>query len=985
MFEMMSQMKHLLTIVFLCLVQLAQPAVFINELMSRNASYKMNELFNFAGWVELYNAGSESVELSHLVFSDGKKSWQCKAEGQLAPNSYVLVYFDELDKGAHASFKLDADGGVLRLLSTDGVELDVVIYPKGFRNTSYGRAEDGGSEMGTLGAPTPNASNNVDGFVKKQTVAPEFDLAPGFYKGEQIIGITALADSATIYYTLDGSEPQAGLSPIYEEPITVSKNTPLRAIAVEDGKLKSDITTATYFINERDISLPVVSLVTDHKYFYDDSIGMLVVGVNGSKVPANQGLPYEYANYMNDWSRPCNIEYFEGKHKRQVLNMEVKSSVFGGYTKIKNKKSIKINASKSCGYNKMTASLFRQKPSLQWKSIILRNSGSEFEGSHLRDGFAQSLITGQMDLDYQAFEPAVVFINGKYYALLNVRERSNKDFVYSNFGLSEEDIIIEESSTSYGIVTTNEYWNLLQFSKKDMLADGVYETIDSLIDVNEFLNYFMTEVYYANLDWAGNNLKVWRRKEAGKWRWIVYDTDFGFGCVGKMNDNTFKAAEINSTYKSFIKNKRLRDRLISKFSVHLATTFKPERVVHILDSISSYVEPEALYFHQNVIRKDSADWYRQIQSMRNFANQRPDSLFGIISRHFALGDTAAIRICSDIPGTRYTFNEEPVKVSDLQTKFYNGLDVNIKAVVPDGYRFKHWEISGDSIVDSLLVDTSVMLTTTFLGATSYKAIFETDSTYSTELPKLYLNEICATNKQYVDEYFQSDDWIEIYNDGSSPVDIGGMYISDARNNPQKYQIADSMPQLTTIPAGGYLALWADGETEQGVLHTNFKLSNTKQQTVSLSKMVNGDLVVIDSIRYQLHAKGEAFARFSCGEEGDWKLTSLPTFMAENKFAPRLAKNVVLEEDSIIITTDSDILSDGVASVIYPNPATDVLYFNLPWENAEVYFSDGLKVVRHLSVTNGGGVDVRNMLVGFYLVIIRNSDTREESVLKFIKR
>lgn len=982
MFEMMSQMKHLLTIVFLCLVQLAQPAVFINELMSRNASYKMNELFNFAGWVELYNAGSESVELSHLVFSDGKKSWQCKAEEQLAPNSYVLVYFDELDKGAHASFKLDADGGVLRLLSTDGVELDVVIYPKGFRNTSYGRAEDGGSEMGTLGAPTPNASNNVDGFVKKQTVAPEFDLAPGFYKGEQIIGITALADSATIYYTLDGSEPQAGLSPIYEEPITVSKNTPLRAIAVEDGKLKSDITTATYFIDERDISLPVVSLVTDHKYFYDDSIGMLVVGVNGAAIPKDWNPPSPKANYMRrDWDRPCNFEYFSAKDKSQLVGIEVKVSVGGGYSRLNARKTIIVNASKVYGGNRLVAHLFRKKPNLQWKGLLLRNSGNDFGSTHIRDGVLHSVVEGQMDIDYQAFEPSVVFINGLYYGFLSTRERSSKDFIYSNYCLDED----EFTTVGFSPSATNEYYkDVLSLSgSANMNEEGIYEKFDSLIDVNEFLNYFMTEIYVANTDWH-NNSKAWKRIENGKWRWILYDTDLGFNLAGKTDYNTFLVAEKNSTYKSFIKNKRLRDRLISKFSVHLATTFKPERVVHILDSISSYVESEALYFHQKVIGKDSSHWYKQVQSMRNFANQRPDSLFGIISRHFALGDTAAIRICSDIPGTRYTFNEEPVKVSDLQTKFYNGLDVNIKAVVPDGYRFKHWEISGDSIVDSLLVDTSVMLTTTFLGATSYKAIFETDSTYSTELPKLYLNEICATNKQYVDEYFQSDDWIEIYNDGSSPVDIGGMYISDARNNPQKYQIADSMPQLTTIPAGGYLALWADGETEQGVLHTNFKLSNTKQQTVSLSKMVNGDLVVIDSIRYQLHAKGEAFARFSCGEEGDWKLTSLPTFMAENKFAPRLAKNVVLEEDSIIITTDSDILSDGVASVIYPNPATDVLYFNLPWENAEVYFSDGLKVVRHLSVTNGGGVDVKNMPAGFYLVIIRNRDTREELVQKFIK-
>ena len=96
------------------------------------------------------------------------------------------------------------------------------------------------------------------------------------------------------------------------------------------------------------------------------------------------------------------------------------------------------------------------------------------------------------------------------------------------------------------------------------------------------------------------------------------------------------------------------------------------------------------------------------------------------------------------------------------------------------------------------------------------------------LPLLVINEFMASNTSCCpdtdsgeDEY---DDWIEIYNAGSISVDIAGMYLSDNINDPFGDKISEEDPEATTIPAGGYLVLWADGSTDQGSLHLNFSLS-----------------------------------------------------------------------------------------------------------------------------------------------------------------
>lgn len=1132
-------------------------SVHINEMMVKNVSSHINKEFNFEGWVELYNSGPDSVDLSNCFFSESSSDptmWQYEGDMIMAPNSYAVFYFDELDTLNHVGFKLDSDGGRLYLNDASGELVDVVSYPEPLRNVSYGRVNDGEEKFGFFLTSTMLASNNGVAVAQGQTVAPVFSLEGGVYNAPIAVEIKAQNGEAKIYYTTDGSEPTTS-SLLYSEPVQISKVTPLRAIAVVDGEVTSLVSTATYFVGIDDIpiSTKIVSLATDDDYVHGDSIGILVVGKNGLPVPSRCSSRDGKANYMNDWDRPCNFELFDEDNLSQV-NQEVKIGVFGACSRTKAIKSLKVKANKTFGNNKLDYSIFSEKPSLKWKSLVLRNSGNDFGRMLFRDAFLQTLAVSGMDIDHQAYEPSVVFLNGEYYGMLGIRERTNKDFVYSNYGLDEEEFCIEE--TQKEAVECDEFNEILELAKlADQNAPDFFSKFDEVVDVDEFLNYFMTQIYYCNQDWSAGNNKVWKRLDGGKWRWIMYDVDYTASLYGNyMQSNGFSYAARCGYFSNFIKNDEVKRRLMTKFVSHAGTTFESRNVSYIMDSMIANVENEADFYFDHLLeikKNEVSSWRDETEKVRNFVVNRKDYVMEHVKDSLKLGQPLPIRIYSDIEGSGFVLNDlENIHIKDFRSFYFTGSEITVEPIVPDGYLFKNWEVRQEtdllktndswkylyqtSSVDpawksvdfvdaewksgeaplgsgvSYYHKTSVsgsgggwgggwggswggssLNTTTYFrkeividdvsalgeslqclahindGAIIYvngsevyrfnlpdgqvddtipailemdsyatlrfdlprsafsngknviavelhnsdgsssivfdmslfdsktgssvistsdarkyvanvadelvlKAVYEKDPDWSPSDVKLFINEVCASNKQYVDEFREDDDWIEIYNDGTSPVDLGGMYISDKRKNLTRFQIPTGQPEKTTVPAKGYLVIWADADSSaQGPLHTNFKLSKSSSQTISLSRMEDGEIVVLDSIRYVSHVSGQTFSRFSYSGDGAWCITSRPTFAAKNAYFPVETEEAGGEGNGEA-TYDALAEAEGGAVQVYPNPAEDYLWFSFAEEeSAMISISDmtGRVLVRK-RVDTGESVYVGDLSRGTYIVDVK---------------
>lgn len=150
-----------------------------------------------------------------------------------------------------------------------------------------------------------------------------------------------------------------------------------------------------------------------------------------------------------------------------------------------------------------------------------------------------------------------------------------------------------------------------------------------------------------------------------------------------------------------------------------------------------------------------------------------------------------------------------------------------------------------------------------------------------EVPILYINEFMANNSSCCpdqdggkDEF---DDWIEIYNPGTTAIDIGGMYFSQHKKEPLGYQIPKTDSKLTTIQPGGFLVLWADGNPGQGVLHLKFKL-NQNGEYIGLFYQ---DGRKIDGLKFGKQNENTSYGRSSDGNE-NWKEFSVPTPGEPNK-------------------------------------------------------------------------------------------------------
>ena len=141
--------------------------------------------------------------------------------------------------------------------------------------------------------------------------------------------------------------------------------------------------------------------------------------------------------------------------------------------------------------------------------------------------------------------------------------------------------------------------------------------------------------------------------------------------------------------------------------------------------------------------------------------------------------------------------------------------------------------------------------------------------------QLYINELLASNTSInQDGNGGFDDWIEIYNAGAEAVDLGGMYITDNLMEPTLYQIPLDHPLETTIPAGGFLLLWADGDPAEGTLHFDFKLSADGESVGLFDDDLHGN-ALIDAVNFGQQTEDVSFGRSTDGGQV-WILMENPT-------------------------------------------------------------------------------------------------------------
>ena len=715
--------------------------------------------------IQVHNASSGSSDLSMIPYF---------LLGRTASN-HVKNHPPEIlglrDIALHTNFKIKSSGETLYLSSPDSIPVDSVNLPYVPVNVSYGRLPDGSDNWKLLAEPTPGAANAPPLFTPFAP-SPVFSHPGGFTDPIQVtVGLDS--GTANIFYTLDGSEPTENTL-LYTQPIRITKTTVLRARAFIDGYEPGFITTATYFIRT-DHKLPIVSLVTDPPNLWDWETGIYVAGPN-----AQSSMPHYGANYWEEWEKPVHVEFFE-PDGTPGFHLDAGMKIMGGWSRARDQKSLAIFARSEYGTGEIDYQIFPDKPIQSFEAVTLRNSGNDWDSAFMRDGFMQTLLVGCMDLELMAYRPAAAYINGEYWGILNLREKQNEHYLASNTGVDPDNIDLLEGEgrgewqTIQG--SHEAYQELIQYLEQygaEQQED--YDYVVSQMDVENFIEYQIAQIYFDNQDWPGNNIKFWQPRDAGgRWRWLTFDTDFGFGIYDArayQNNTLDFALEPSgpgwpnppwSTFllRSLVENETFRELFINRFADHLNTTFNPDRVIDILYSLTDVIEDE-IPAHRQRWPGSAGSWNSQINRMETFAEERVSRMFDFIEAQFDL--SSPVELTLSVSDSRHGY----VRINHIKPDrypwtgyYFPEIPIQVKAVPQPGYRFVRWSDGHEGVIRY----------TRLRNRTSWKAEFEASTTVPTQIVFSEIN-YNATGG------YDTKDWLELYNGSEQSIDLSGWIFQD---------------------------------------------------------------------------------------------------------------------------------------------------------------------------------------------------------------
>jgi hypothetical protein len=497
-------------------------------------------------------------------------------------------------------------------------------------------------------------SQAYDSIKDKDFARPEhhlvFSETGGLFDSEITVSISTEGDSeGVIRYTTDGSAPDE-TSTAYSNPIEIAKNTVIRAKFFAEGIEESDEVTHTYLIGV-DTTLPIVSISTDPANLFDREIGIYVPGIYYNPDAPNPHHTGNFAQSGAEWERPINLEFFE-KDGERVLSQGAGIRMHGGASRTVDRKSFRLYARSDYGENRFRYPFFEDDTRSEYNRLLLRNSGNDWNNTLFRDAMLQELIK-DFDLETQLYRPTTLYVNGEYWGIYNLRERYDSHYYEIKHGVDPQNLDFLERDATVIEGTNDDYVALLAYMREnDLSQPDVYEHVANQIDVNNFIDYQIAQIFVRNTDWPGNNNRYWRERPDGKWRWSVYDLDFAFdlpGAIGTVAHHTLAFATEpggtswpNPDYSTFLlrtllENDSFRETFISRFAHYLNTNFESDHVIQTIDNMAAVIAPEMpSHIDRWGAPVDVEKWNEEVDTMRSFAKERPDFVQAHLLSYFDL-------------------------------------------------------------------------------------------------------------------------------------------------------------------------------------------------------------------------------------------------------------------------------------------------------------------------------------------------------------
>ncbi|MBO7067818.1 MAG: CotH kinase family protein [Bacteroidaceae bacterium] len=695
--------------------------LIINEVQVANIDQYLDNANCYGGWIELYNPSSVAVPLRGMYLTDGVNELHfLSSHGNVPARGFKTIWFDHYQSsGTYGStsrlqvpYKLEYEGGTISLLSSDRLLITSVSYPPAVPRCSWARIQDGGEEWGTTSEPTPGATNTTSQFATYRMPAPVVDTDSRVFTDAFSIRVT-IPSGVTLRYTTDGSAPTASNGETSSDGrFTISTTTILRFCFLKKGYLPSPVVTRSYIYRNHDYYLPILSICSEPKNFYDNKVGIFVKGTNGVSGNGQNSA----CNWNMDWERPVNMEYLvpetmldeqwtEGNRQwKMVLNQEADVEICGGYTRAygeatvdgrywQARSSFRIKTDKKYeGVNVIDYPVFPFKIHNKYRCWQVRNGGNDTY-ARIKDPAIQMIVLKSgFYVDCQDYQPAHVFLNGEYYGMLNIRESNNKHFAYSNYGIDFDDMDqFDLSNAQYNQkMGDNKAWTqLLKLSSNlaQTKSEDTYRQISSLLDIDEYINYMALECYMGPSDWITNtnNVKGFRSRTDGKFHFVLFDADSAFGVSNMLTQvlNTSGGANVDDLFRNLMKYDPFRRQFMDAYCIVDGSVFEPTRCEEIVRGIYNNIKT-ALSF------EGSSSNTGLISSIRSAYNgDRIATLRSYFSPNYGLYAT----LSSNISEARLVVNGQEIPTGKFAGYLFSsgGLPIQLTAKAPAGYTFAGWQ------------------------------------------------------------------------------------------------------------------------------------------------------------------------------------------------------------------------------------------------------------------------------------------------------
>ncbi len=591
---------------------------YISEVVAVNATldaspdgktYSSGELYDYYDtydYIELKNPTDKDIDLSTLYI--GKGSFENATQLPTAifkAGKYRIIYFADENKydtkkdEIYLDISLKRYGNELYLYDAQGTVIDYVAVGTLFDNTSAGRISDQDDNVYYFTDVTPGAKNSTTAYGKS-IAAPKFDIDGGYVEAGTKLTIKAPAN-AVVYYTTDGSSPTKN-SKLYTDPVVITETVSIRARAYKSDSLPSEEVSVSFIVGRKH-KMPVIFLNGNYDDLFSYKTGILANGPfdpeSTKYTDANDSEFFndasKTANFWKDWERPINFNYID-ENGEQILSFNAGAKVFGQYSRVHDQKSISIRLKDKYGPTKVVYPFFGDDYINVFSSLVLRGSGQDANRSHIRDAFIAVALNGKINCFVMNYRPVVVYLNGEYYGIYDLRERISDDFVADHTGADPDNLDRIKGLSIVQSGTYDNYKALFKYvTSNDLSKSEHYDYVCSQIDLDNFIDYWIVTTYFANSD--PGNIKFFReRKEGAKWQWIPYDFDWSI----QSTDNRFdivltSSKQVYSFIKAMMKNSSFKEKFLRRYAVLLKDTLNPDRLLPLLRQLTDEIAEEMEY------------------------------------------------------------------------------------------------------------------------------------------------------------------------------------------------------------------------------------------------------------------------------------------------------------------------------------------------------------------------------------------------------